>query len=105
MRIVAGVDDEIVQTLKYRENLIQKWFKQMNCGGQTVLLIAQVSPSPLEISLSSSGALSPLGTTFIDKLTVNAADISLVGRWNFALQYKQNPGQGSTGKDGAEHLM
>lgn len=48
MRIVAGVDPEIVQTLGYRDNVIEKWYGQ-DCGGQQVDLIAQISPTPLDI--------------------------------------------------------
>lgn len=67
--------------------------------------MAQISPTPLDITLSASGALSPKATTFIDSLRVGAADVSLIGRWNFALQYKQNAGQGSVAAQGAESLM
>ena len=104
MRVVSGTGEGSVQTLIYRNNVIEQWYGQ-DCGGQTVALVAQVSPSPLEIEVGSSGALSPKGETYIDTLSIGAASKALVGRWNFALQYKQEAGQGSYNKKGEEVFM
>jgi len=84
MRIVAGVESEVLQELAYRTNSIQRSYGQ-NCGGQTVSLMAQVDPSPLDIVVSSSGAPSSWGDPYIDTLRIGQASEDLIGRWNFAL--------------------
>jgi len=55
--------------------------------------------------LSQSGALSIKGEVFTDTLRVGAATVDLIGRWNFAAQWGQVAGQGSTNKNGSESLM
>ena len=39
MTIVAGVDEDLTQTLVYRNNVVERWYGQ-DCGGQTIDLIA-----------------------------------------------------------------
>ena len=93
MQIVAGVDEGVSQTLAYRSNEIEKWFGQ-DCGQQTVSLIAQVNPTPFSINLQSSGQFSPKGQPYPDLLQVGSATIAMIGRWNFAIRWSQEPGQG-----------
>ena len=65
MRIDAGGSEGINQDLVYRKNIITESFQQ-DCGGQTLTIISQVKPSPLEVNIVSTGKLSPYGKTFQD---------------------------------------
>ena len=50
MLITAVEDTEVTQTLAYRNNVIEQAYGQ-DCGEQTVSIISQVSPSPLDVTI------------------------------------------------------
>ena len=68
-------------------------------------VISQIQPQPIPVELQSTGALSPAGQNFFDKMKIGTtADISLIGRLNYGLQYSQVAGQGFT-DGGVEHFI
>lgn len=68
-------------------------------------LIAQANPNPFVIELAKSGALSPKGVDYPDLIRAGTTTVDMIGRWNFAVRWSQEPGQGVNNGLGQETRM